>query len=94
MYQPVKKVQKQIQRERLEMLVRQPESNDERVQKPEFPDILYAENKKKMPHWQHQELIKKNTGQGIYAALYSDYQNPGMQHLNQDIKKQKILKNS
>lgn len=91
MYQPVKKVQKQIDRLRLEMLMRQPESEDERVQQPEFPDILYAENRKKMPYWQHQELLKKNVGKGIYAALYNDYVNPSMQHLNMSEKNKRKL---
>lgn len=90
MYQPAKKVQKQLERLRLEMLMKQPETEEERVQKPEFPDIFYKENKKNLPYWQHQELIKKNSGKGIYAALYNDYVNPSMQHLITPKKKESL----
>jgi len=81
MFRPPEFVRKKIQREKLAGLVKLPPGSKHLV-KPKYPDIDYGEHKKKgMPPWQHQQLIKRNTGSGVYASLYEDYVNPATQHL-------------
>ncbi|VDK68145.1 unnamed protein product [Litomosoides sigmodontis] len=41
-------------------------------EKPEYPDINYAEHKKNMPFWQHDNLMKENSGSGLYKALWDN----------------------
>jgi len=83
MFRPPDLVRKQIQREKLERLVKLPPGT-KHLKKPKYPDIFYAEHKKEMPPWQNQQMIKRNTGSGVYAALYQDYINPATQHLESD----------
>uniref|UniRef100_A0A915AEE4 39S ribosomal protein L38, mitochondrial n=1 Tax=Parascaris univalens TaxID=6257 RepID=A0A915AEE4_PARUN len=45
---------------------------DERPQQPKYPDMNYAENKKKLPAWQHARLISENSGQGKNFALWNN----------------------
>ncbi|KAI1722561.1 phosphatidylethanolamine-binding protein [Ditylenchus destructor] len=74
MYRDPKAVRKDIWRQRLDMLANLPPGK--KLEQPKYPDILYADNAKKMPYWAHMNLLKKNRGEGIYAALYRDHQNP------------------
>lgn len=84
MFRPPDLVRKQIQREKLEGLVKLPPGT-KHLEKPKYPDIFYAERKKEgMPPWQQQQMIKRNTGSGVYAALYQDYVNPATQHLESE----------
>ncbi len=83
MFRPAHVVRKQLQREKLEGLVKLPPGTRHLV-KPNYPDIFYAEHKKSMVPWLHKQLIKRNAGTGIYAALYEDYANPAMQHLQEE----------
>jgi len=89
MFRTPESVRRQIRDLRLEMMVAQGGGADEFPQKPKYPDIFYAVNKKRLPYWLHMDVIKRNTGQGIYAALYSSYVNPATQHLdNQQLAEQ------
>ncbi|CAD5208938.1 unnamed protein product [Bursaphelenchus xylophilus] len=73
-YRPSEEVLKTVYREWLEKRV-----HEGKVEKAEYPDIFYAENKKKLPHWQHAQLMDKNVGRGPWARLYDDFQNPAFQ---------------
>ncbi|KAI6234384.1 39S ribosomal protein L38, mitochondrial [Aphelenchoides fujianensis] len=74
MYRDPREVEWRLQREWLERRVHEGE-----VKPAKFPDVHYAENKKALPHWIHRRLMDKNVGQGAYARLYSDFQNPAFQ---------------
>lgn len=39
---------------------------------PKYPDINYKDNKKILPAWQHEKLIKQNIGAGRYNALWNN----------------------
>jgi len=65
MYRPPELVKKEMFKKKLEKLV-----HEGKCEKAEYPDIMYVENKKKLPYWQDKELIMENTGAGKYAALY------------------------
>ncbi|CAG9538003.1 unnamed protein product [Cercopithifilaria johnstoni] len=45
---------------------------DKSPEQPEYPDIDYAEHKKNTPFWQHDRLMKENSGSGRYKALWSN----------------------
>uniref|UniRef100_A0A7E4V3R5 Large ribosomal subunit protein mL38 n=1 Tax=Panagrellus redivivus TaxID=6233 RepID=A0A7E4V3R5_PANRE len=65
MYRPPEVVQREMFSKKLERLV-----HDGKCEPAPYPDMFYAENRKKLPNWQHKELIKENTGAGKYASLY------------------------
>ena len=65
MYRPPQLVQRDMFKKKLERLV-----HDAECEKAPYPDIFYSENKKKLPAWQHQELIRENLGSDKYASLY------------------------
>uniref|UniRef100_A0A1I7ZVC7 Large ribosomal subunit protein mL38 n=1 Tax=Steinernema glaseri TaxID=37863 RepID=A0A1I7ZVC7_9BILA len=67
MYRKPESVRAEVEKRRLTMLL-----NNGSVEKPKYPDIDYAENKKKLPHWQHDKLMKDNSGIGPGAALWRD----------------------
>lgn len=74
MYRPPEVVDRQVRREWLEKKV-----HEDKVEKSQYPDLFYADNKKTLPHWQHRQLIDKNLGKGIWSRLYSEHQNPAFQ---------------
>lgn len=43
---------------------------DKNPEQPKYPDIDYAEHKKNMPFWQHDNLMRENSGSGRYKALW------------------------
>ncbi|EFO20240.1 phosphatidylethanolamine-binding protein [Loa loa] len=45
---------------------------DKNPEQPKYPDIDYVEHKKNMPFWQHDNLMRKNSGSGRYKALWSN----------------------
>ncbi|KAL3998499.1 Phosphatidylethanolamine-binding family protein [Acanthocheilonema viteae] len=45
---------------------------DKNPEQHKYPDIDYAEHKKNMPFWQHDNLMKENSGSGRYKALWSN----------------------
>jgi large subunit ribosomal protein L38 len=65
MYRPPQLVRREMFKKKLEKLIHQGD-----CEKSEYPDIFYPENKKKLPAWQHKELIRENIGSDKYAALY------------------------
>uniref|UniRef100_A0A914Z8Q2 Large ribosomal subunit protein mL38 n=1 Tax=Panagrolaimus superbus TaxID=310955 RepID=A0A914Z8Q2_9BILA len=65
MYRPPELVKREMFKKKLERLVHQG-----KCEKAEYPDIFYPENKKKLPVWQHKELMRENIGSDKYAALY------------------------
>lgn len=74
MYRNPKEVERTLYREWLDELVHKGQ-----VEKPKYPDIFYAENKKRMPVWIHRRYMEKNTGSGIYEKFYSEFLNPAFQ---------------
>uniref|UniRef100_A0AC34RA22 39S ribosomal protein L38, mitochondrial n=1 Tax=Panagrolaimus sp. JU765 TaxID=591449 RepID=A0AC34RA22_9BILA len=65
MYRPPELVHRDMFKRKLEKLV-----HEGKCEAAEYPDVMYVENKKKLPRWQHLELIDENLGAGKYAALY------------------------
>ncbi|MCP9258044.1 39s ribosomal protein [Dirofilaria immitis] len=45
---------------------------DKNPEQPKYPDIDYAEHKKNIPFWQHDNLLKENSGSGRYKALWNN----------------------
>ncbi|VDM38006.1 unnamed protein product [Toxocara canis] len=45
---------------------------DQGPQQPKYPDMSYAENKKKLPAWQHARLINENSAHGKNFALWNN----------------------
>ena len=78
MYRNPKTVRKEIQRKRLEELVKLPRGT--KLNPQDYPDIFYDESRLKLAEFEHHRLIKQNIGTGIWEALYKDYQNPAEQH--------------
>ncbi|KAH7699441.1 phosphatidylethanolamine-binding protein, partial [Aphelenchoides avenae] len=76
MYRSPESVRKEIERKKLERLVR-----EDAMHPTKYPDIFYADNRKTLPPWIHQRKIKENLGQGVYTKLYNDYANPAEQHV-------------
>uniref|UniRef100_A0A0K0F2W4 Large ribosomal subunit protein mL38 n=1 Tax=Strongyloides venezuelensis TaxID=75913 RepID=A0A0K0F2W4_STRVS len=64
-YRPKEVVYKEIETMKLEM-----STSDGPPKKPKYPDFDYVNNKKKLPHWEHQKLLRKNSGVGVYGRLY------------------------
>lgn len=44
----------------------------ENPEQPKYRDIDYAEHKKNMPFWQHDNLMRENSGSGRYKALWDN----------------------
>uniref|UniRef100_A0A914PDD2 Uncharacterized protein n=1 Tax=Panagrolaimus davidi TaxID=227884 RepID=A0A914PDD2_9BILA len=65
MFRPPQLVRREMFKKKLEKLIHQGD-----CEKSGYPDIFYPENKKKLPAWQHKELIRENIGSDKYAALY------------------------
>ncbi|TKR92554.1 hypothetical protein L596_007184 [Steinernema carpocapsae] len=66
MYRKPDTVRAEMEKRRLTMML-----NHESAEKPKYPDIDYVENKKKLPYWQHDKLVKENSGIGPGAALWN-----------------------
>ncbi|VDK64526.1 unnamed protein product [Onchocerca ochengi] len=62
-----KKIHEDLLKRRLQM-----RKIDKSPEQPKYPDIDYVENKKNMPFWQHDNLLKENSGSGRYKALWSN----------------------
>ncbi|VIO96137.1 Uncharacterized protein BM_BM6363 [Brugia malayi] len=45
---------------------------DKSPEQPKYPDIDYVEHKRYMPFWQHDNLIKENSGFSRYRVLWSN----------------------
>ncbi|VDN08146.1 unnamed protein product [Thelazia callipaeda] len=45
---------------------------DRNPEQPKYPDIDFAKHKKSMPFWQHDILLKENSGSGRYKALWNN----------------------
>ncbi|KAK0426330.1 hypothetical protein QR680_009649 [Steinernema hermaphroditum] len=67
MYRKPESIRAEMAKRRLTMQL-----NNISVEKPKYPDINYVENKKKLPHWQHEKLIRENSGIGPGAALWRE----------------------
>jgi large subunit ribosomal protein L38 len=65
MYRPPDIVRREMFKKKLERLI-----HNEKCEKALYPDMFYVQNKKKLPQWQHQELIRENIGSDKYASLY------------------------
>ncbi|KAE9550323.1 hypothetical protein FO519_006455 [Halicephalobus sp. NKZ332] len=81
MYRPKEVVEREMFKKKLEKLV-----HEGKCEKANYPDTMYVENRKKLPRWQHKELMMENVGKGKYAALY--LQNGYVNAVEQGIKKQ------
>uniref|UniRef100_A0A183CI05 39S ribosomal protein L50, mitochondrial n=1 Tax=Globodera pallida TaxID=36090 RepID=A0A183CI05_GLOPA len=68
----------EVQRKRLEKLVKL--KPGEKLEPEPYPDIDYMKNWSEKPFFEHERLMKENVGEGVWAALYSDYENPMEQH--------------
>lgn len=77
MYRNPEAVRKEVQKKRLELLVKLKPGEE---LKPEYPDIFYHRNIWAMRPFEHQQLMKQNAGEGVYAAIYNEYENPAEQH--------------
>lgn len=86
MYRPPEVVKREIFMKKLERLV-----HNGTCEKAPYPDIFYPENKKKLPVWQHKELIRENIGSDKYAALYlkNGYKN-ALEQASEEIKEEKL----
>jgi hypothetical protein len=78
MFRNPKSVQKEVQRKRLELLMKLPKG--EKLQTQKHPDVFHAENNRNLPRFMHRDIMQQNLGTGIWSSLYSDYQNPAEQH--------------
>uniref|UniRef100_A0A183CBX2 Large ribosomal subunit protein mL38 n=1 Tax=Globodera pallida TaxID=36090 RepID=A0A183CBX2_GLOPA len=78
MYRNPETVRREVQRKRLEKLVKL--KPGEKLEPEPYPDIDYMKNWSEKPFFEHERLMKENVGEGVWAALYSDYENPMEQH--------------
>jgi hypothetical protein len=94
MFRNPETVRRDIQKERLEMLMKlKPGDSESLTLTPsKYPDIFYKEHKHKMGSFEHEQLMEKNIGKGIYTALYHPYENPAQQHQMPKYRLEKVKK--
>jgi hypothetical protein len=73
-------MRQEVQKRRLEMLVKMKPEEGQILRPQKYPDIFYAENRRKLPEFVHQRRMAENIGEGIFSALYHSYENPAEQH--------------
>lgn len=66
-YRDPKDVQADLIKKRIRM-----RTVSENPKQPKYPDIDYVENKKRLPFWMHDKLIKENCGEGQYHAIWNN----------------------
>jgi len=78
MFRNPESVRREVQAERLERLVKL--KPGERLEPQRYPDIFYQQNYWRLPHFQHRRRMQQDAGQGVWATMYQDYENPAEQH--------------
>jgi hypothetical protein len=79
MFRNPESVRKDVQKKRLEMLVKL--KSNEQLKPQKYPDIFYMQNRIDLPQFVQEKNMKMNVGEGIYSRLYNNYENPAEQHI-------------